>query len=126
MVAYVPTEEAPEGQKARYMAALNSTVASVPTREYVFDFTDAYARTGKRGKEGGETDSKVLGACGQDVLNENEKTTAEDSKLALRNIFVAPPKMACTVRSKTPTIAGTSTFGLFPDQAGGPSTGPLR
>ena len=30
VVAYAPTEEAQEGQKAKYMAALNCTVASVP------------------------------------------------------------------------------------------------
>ena len=37
VVACSPTEEAPEGQKAIYMAALNCcTVASVPPREYVF------------------------------------------------------------------------------------------
>ena len=30
VVAYAPTEEAPEGQKAKYMSALNCTVASVP------------------------------------------------------------------------------------------------
>ena len=30
--AYAPTEEAPKGQKAKYMAALNCTVASVPAR----------------------------------------------------------------------------------------------
>ena len=29
VVTNAPTEEAPEGQKAQYMAALNSTVASV-------------------------------------------------------------------------------------------------
>ena len=28
VVAYAPTEEAPEGQKAKYMAALNCTVAN--------------------------------------------------------------------------------------------------
>ena len=50
MVAYAPTEEAPEGQKVKYMAALDSTVASVLAREYVFVLTDANARTGKRGK----------------------------------------------------------------------------
>ena len=36
VVAYAPTEEAPEGQDAKYMAALNCTIASVPAREYVF------------------------------------------------------------------------------------------
>ena len=48
VVAYAPIEEAPEGQKAKYMAALNCTVASVLAREYVFVLTDANARTGKR------------------------------------------------------------------------------
>ena len=30
VVAYDPTEEVLEGQKAKYMAAINSTVASMP------------------------------------------------------------------------------------------------
>ena len=46
VVAYAPTEEAPERQKAKYMAALNSTVASVPAREFVFVLTDANAGIG--------------------------------------------------------------------------------
>ena len=33
VVAYAPTEKAPEGQKVKYMAALNCTVASVPAWE---------------------------------------------------------------------------------------------
>ena len=45
VIASAPTEEAPEGKKAKYMVALNSTVASVSTREYVFVLTDANART---------------------------------------------------------------------------------
>ena len=59
VVVYAPTEEAPEGKKAKYMAALNCTVESVPAREYVFVLTDANARTGKRGEGGGETYIKV-------------------------------------------------------------------
>ena len=47
VAAYTPTEEAPEEKKAKYMAALNCAVASVPAREYVFVLTDANARTGK-------------------------------------------------------------------------------
>ena len=73
VVAYAPTEEAPEGQKAKFVAALNCTIASVPAREYVFVLTDANARTGKRGEGGGEADIKVLGAYGRDKLNENGK-----------------------------------------------------
>ena len=94
MVAYAPTEEAPEGKKAKYMAALNCNVASVPTREYVFVLTDANAWTGKRGEGGEEADSKGLGAYGRDVLNENGKlllSFAEDNNLALLNTsFFAP------------------------------------
>ena len=91
MVAYVPTEEAPEGQKAKYMAALNCAVASVPAREYVFVLTDANARTGKRGEGGGEADSNVLAAYGRDKLNENSKLLlafADDNKLTLLSIFL--------------------------------------
>ena len=73
MVAYAPTEDAAEGEKAKYMAAPNSTVEPVLAREHVFVLTDANARTGKRGEGGGETGSKVLGAYGRDVLNENGK-----------------------------------------------------
>ena len=69
VVAYDPTEDATEGEKAKYMAALNRTVKPVPSREHVFVLTDADARTGKKGEGGGETDSKVLGAYGRDVLN---------------------------------------------------------
>ena len=86
MVTYTPTHEAPEGQKAKYMAALTSTVASVPAREYVFVLTDANARTGKRGEGGEEAGRKVFGAYGQDMLHENGKLLlgfAESNKLAL-------------------------------------------
>ena len=48
VVTYAPTEEAPEGKKIKYMAALNCTVASIPAREYVFVSTDTNARVGKR------------------------------------------------------------------------------
>ena len=95
VVAYAPTEEALEGQKAKYMAALNSTVASMSAREYVFVSTDANARTGKRGEGGGEADSKVLGTYDRHVLNENVKLLlgfAEDNKLVLLNTFFCTPK----------------------------------
>ena len=95
VVAYAPTEEAPEGQKAKYMAALDCTVAPVPAREYVFVLTEANTRTGKRGEGGGKTESKVMGAYGRDKLNENGKLLlgfAEDNKLALLNTFFCTPK----------------------------------
>ena len=86
VVAYAPAEEAPEGQKAKFMAALNCTIALVPAREYVFVLTDANARTGKRGEGRGEAGSKVLGAYSRDMLNENGKLLlgfTEDNKIAL-------------------------------------------
>ena len=97
VVAYAPpTEEAAEGQKAKYMAALNSTVASMPARDHVFILTDLNARTRKRVEGGGEPGSKVLGAYGRDVLNENGKLLlgfAKDNKLALLNTsFFFTPK----------------------------------
>ena len=95
VVAYAPTEEAPEGQKVKYTAALNCTIASVPAREYVFDLKDADARTGKRGDGGGEADSKVSGAYGRDKLDENGKLLlgfAKDNKLALLSTFFCTPK----------------------------------
>ena len=95
VVAYTPTEDATEGEKARNMAAVNSTVKPVPAREHVFVVTDANARTEKRGEGGRETDSKVLGAYGRDVLNVNGKLLlgfAEDNKLALLNTFFSTPK----------------------------------
>ena len=95
VVACALTVEAPEGRKAKYMAALNCTVASVPARECVFVLTDANARTGKRGEGGREAESKVLGAYGRDMLNENSElllSFAEDNKLALLNTFFCTPK----------------------------------
>ena len=95
VVAYAPTEEAPEGQKAKYMATLNCTVASVPAPEYVLTITDANTWTGKRGEGGEEADSKMLGAYGRGVLNESGKvllTFAEDNKLTLLNTLFSTPK----------------------------------
>ena len=77
------------------MAAFNSTVVSVPAREYVFVLTGANARTGKRGEGDGEIDSKVLCVYGRDVLNENGKLLlgfAEHNKLTLLNISFCTPK----------------------------------
>ena len=95
MVADAPTKEALEGQKAKYMAALNITVPSVPAWEYVLILTDAKARTGKRAEGGRGVGSKEFGAYGRDVLNENGKLLlgfAEDNKLAILNTFYFTPK----------------------------------
>ena len=75
MVAYAPTEDADEGEKANYMTALNNTVSPVPAREHVFVLTDTIARTGKRGEGGRKTVSKVLGAYDLDTLKRKRQTT---------------------------------------------------
>ena len=90
------------------MSALNSTVKPVPSREHVFVLTDANARTGKRGEGGGETDSKVLGAHGRDVLNENGNLLlrfVEDNKLALLNTFFSTHKRGVSYTFQRPTAA---------------------
>ena len=77
------------------MVALVNSTASVPAREYVFVLTDANARTGKRGEEGGKAGSKMLGAYDRDELDENGKillSFAEDNKLALLNTLFCTPK----------------------------------
>ena len=115
VVAYAPIEEAPEGQKAKYMTALNSTVASVPAREYVFVLTDTNARTRKRGEGGGEEDSKVLGAYGRDVLNENGKLLlgfAEDNKRTLLNYSLHLQKWRVLHIPMRQPQQETCTFGL--------------
>ena len=102
VVAYALTEEAPEGQKAKHMAALNCTVASVPAEDYAFVSTDANVRTGKRGEGGGEPDSKVLGAYGRDKLNENGKLLlgfAEDNKLAFLSTLFCTSKSGVSYTS---------------------------
>ena len=125
VVAYSQTEEAAEGQKAKYMAALNSTVASVPAREFVFVLTDANARTGRRSEGGGEADSKVPGAFGRDRRAQRKRQTTagfrrRQQARSSKHFVLHPQKWQRQPQQ------GTSTFGLYPDKAGGPPTGPLR
>ena len=82
------------------MIALNITVKPVPSREHVFVLTDAKCQDGEEGERGGETDSKVLGAYGRDVLNESGKLLlrfTEYNKLTLLNTFVSTPKRGVLV-----------------------------
>ena len=106
MVAYAPTEEAPKEQKAKYMTSLNNMVASVPVWEYDFVLKDTNTKVGKRGEAGEEAGSKVV--YGRDVLNENGEVLLgipEDNVLALLNTSFAPPKVACSTRSRALTAA---------------------
>ena len=54
VVDYATIEEVAEGLKAKNVAALSSTVASVPARKYVFGLTDVNARVGKGLREAGK------------------------------------------------------------------------
>ena len=127
VVAYAPTEEAPEGQKARYMATLNSTVAPVPAREHFFILIDADARTGRRSEGGGKADRKVLGACGRDVLNENGKLLLFRRRQcrSSEHFFLHLQKWLVLHFPKRQLQQGTITFGLYPEKTGGPPTDPL-
>ena len=94
------------------MAALNSTVASVPAPEYVSVLTDANARTGKRGEGGGEVDINVLGAYGRDVLNENGKLLLGLAGRSSANFF-APPIVAFSTPRAGPTAGRTGQTRLY-------------
>ena len=107
-VAFAPTEQVSEGQKAKYMVAVNRTVPSMSVRNYVFVLTDAIARKGRRGKGGGEANSSMLGANDRDVLNINVKLCLGSQKTTsslFKTRFFAPPNLACPTRSKASTAA---------------------
>jgi len=111
------TETAAEGEKAKYLSALKSTVASVPAGEHFFVLTRANVMNGKRG--GGEIDNKALGAYGRDVLNKNSKLLlrfTEDNELALLNTLFCAPKIGVSYMFQSPNRGKT----------GGLPTGPLR
>ena len=104
MVAYAPTDEAPEGQRVKYMAALNSTSASVLAQEYIFILTDANARTRKINGGSKETDIVVLSSCGRDVLKESTaRFCRRQEARSSEHFFFAPSKVVCPTRSKAPT-----------------------
>ena len=108
LVAYTPKEEAQEGKNIIYTVTLNSTVPSVPAREYVFVSTHEDVRTAKRGEGSGEAGCKVFGAHGRDVLNENDTPLlgfAEDNKLALPKLFFATSDVANPTCFEAPTTA---------------------
>ena len=90
MVAYAPTEKTPEGQQAKFIAAINSTVASVLARHHYFGVTNANVSAGRRDEGGGGKDRKVMGAYCRGMLNEIGKLLmdfAENNSLALLKTF---------------------------------------
>ena len=105
------------------MAAINSAVASVATQEYVFALKDTDNRTGRRGEGSGEAESKILGAYGQDVFNENGNLLlrfAEGNKLALLSTLFCSSKsgVSYTFQSASRSKGQTRLDYILTKQAG--------
>ena len=89
VVGYAPTDTQSVGEKNAFWTALERAVKEVPEHEQLFVLMDANARTGRRG--GGKLGSeewKVLGAYGQENLNDNGErllSFSENHELALLN-----------------------------------------
>ena len=67
----------------------------IPTTECVFVLMDANAQAGQRKKGCGDDESRVLGAYGRDVRNDNGRrllSFATNCKLALTNTFFSTRK----------------------------------
>ena len=130
VVAYAPAEEAPERQKAKDMAALNSSVTSMPARKYFFVLTDANARTGKRGEGGEKADNKVFGCIWPRHAQRKRQTTAgfcrRQQTRSSEHFLLHSQKCRVLHILKRQPLQGTSTFELYPDKASGLSTHPLR
>ena len=89
VVAYAPTEAHPNVElKKVFWKKLGHFVKQIPTKELLFVFIDANARTGNRME--GCDDVRVLRAYGRDELNNNGKrlmSLALDNKFGLTNAF---------------------------------------
>lgn len=71
VVGYSPTGTVAKQEKDQFWAALYTTVAQVPTKDFIVIMMDANARTRKREVNCGLKEAKVLGAYGRDILNDN-------------------------------------------------------
>ena len=82
--------------KHAFWTSLDRIVEEVPKHEQLFVLIDANTRTGRREKgQVGSKNSKILGAYGQDTLNDNGElllSFANNHGLALVNTFFSTPK----------------------------------
>ena len=96
VVVYAPTEQQNANNKHAFWTTLDKVVEEVPKHEQLFVLMDANARTGRREKgQVGSKDSKILGASGRDILNDNGELLlyfANNHDLALVNTFFNTPK----------------------------------
>ena len=95
-VAFTPTETQNASNKHAFWTNLDRAVEEVPKHEQLFVSMDANARTGRREKgQVGSKDSKILGAYGRDIHNDNRGlllSFANNHDLALVNTFFSTPK----------------------------------
>ena len=77
-------------------------VKGVPSRDRLLVLMDANARTGMKGM--GWTDSKVLGACGREKLNNGERLLIHvtDNKLALLETYYVTPARGISYTFQSP------------------------
>ena len=80
VVAYAPTKEAPEGQKAKYMATLQeySSISARWAKHLCFDRREGGDRRKCKGR--GEADIMVSVAYGRDVLHETANYSGVSQK----------------------------------------------
>ena len=112
------------------MVALNSTVASVPARDYVLLLTDTNARIGKTGEGRGRWGSRqqTVGRIWPRLAQSKRQTASRflrRHRAHSSEQIVLYPKRVLHVPKCQPQ-KGTNTFGLYPDKVDGPSTDPLR
>ena len=95
-VVYAPTETQNASKKHAFWTTLDRAVKEVPRREQLFVLMDANARTGSRENGGvGSKDNKIIGAYGQDTLNDNGKLLlcfANNHDLAIVNTLFSTSK----------------------------------
>ena len=91
IVAYAPTDCTKNAKlKCIFWQKLEDLVEKIPTQECLFVMMDANARTGKKMEGCGDDESRVLGAYGRDIRNDNGRQIlpfATNCKLALTNTF---------------------------------------
>ena len=129
MVAYAPTEDVEEGEKAKYVSALNRTVARVPAREHAFVLTNANDRTeemrerrGSKPRDGGRLWPRRAQRERQTTATLRRRQQTRSSE----HFLLHPPKWRILHVPKHQSRQGPSVARLHSDETGRPSTGPLR
>ena len=103
IVGYAPTLDKRTSENDYFWSSLDEVVKGVPSRDHLLVLMDVNACTGMIGV--GWTDSKVLGACGRDELEDNGERIlihATDNKLALLNKYYATPARGISYTFQSP------------------------